>query len=388
MSPISESPTTSTEIFRPTIATVERAALLHNLNVIQRELPKGAEILAMVKADAYGHGAVHVAQWLSDAGVTAFGVATIEEGVALVMAGIKKPIVVMGGLQGASDRAAKACIQFGLIPVIHSTQAIECLAKVAGPQSVTAHLKIDTGMGRLGIRPESLSALLRVWKQHANLKLGGVMTHFANAGDPKVLTEQLHVWNKCVREVRSELGTIPCIHVANSAAILRHVVPEIEAGETILVRPGIALYGSSSYSDDLKTHPLQVVMSVKSRIVLVKHVPKGTPISYMGAYQLPEEGRVAVVPIGYADGYPWAAQGNAQVLVKGCRVKVAGRITMDMLMLDVSDYPDVQVGDEVTLIGSQGTETITSDDVAGWASTISYEIMCHVGPRVPRVYVE
>lgn len=373
----------TTHFLRPTHATVSRAALRHNVSVLQHELPSGAKMIAMVKADAYGHGAVVISQWLAEMGVAAFGVATVEEGVTLREAGLAQPIIVMGGFLGAGERAAKYCVDHRLTPVIHSEDGL-AIWSAAG--AATAHLKIDTGMGRLGVRPEALTSLVAAWKK-SGVPLGGVMTHFSNAGTPQVLSEQLQVWDKCVREIRAGLGPIPGIHVANSAAILRQVRPQLADGEALYVRPGIALYGSACYADDLRQFPLKTVMSVKSQVVLTKHAPAGTPVSYMGTYRLPKEGRTAVVPIGYADGYPWSAQGKAEVLVRGHRVKVAGRITMDMIMLDVSDHPEVGVGDEVVLVGNQGKESITADDMAAWAGTISYEIMCRVGPRVPRIYV-
>lgn len=387
MGTLSESSIDATKFLRPTHATISRVALHHNLQVLQHEMPASTHVLAMVKADAYGHGASHIAPWLAEMGVAAFGVATVEEGVALRAAGIAQPIIIMGGFLGAGERAAKVCMAHQLTPVVHSVDGLDVLSKLTSTGPVTAHLKIDTGMGRLGVRPEALSALLAAWKK-SGVQLGGVMTHFANAGTPQVLSEQLQVWDKCVREVRAQLGAIPWIHVANSAATLRHVVPQLKTGESLYVRPGIALYGSSSYADDLRSHPLQPVMSVKSQVVLTKHAPAGTPVSYMGTYRLPKDGRTAVVPMGYADGYPWSAHGKAEVLVRGRRVKVAGRVTMDMIMLDISDHPDVTVGDEVVLIGVQGGAVITSDDVAAWSGTISYEIMCRVSPRVPRLYVE
>jgi alanine racemase len=387
MPTISETPSTSTEFLRPTHAVVHRSALHHNLEVLRRERPASAHWLAMVKADAYGHGAVQISKWLLEMGVHALGVATLEEGCTLRQEGIAAPILVMGGFLGEGERAARVCLDFALTPVLHSPEVLRTLNAVA-ERPVVAHLKMDTGMGRLGLRPESLPAMLRAWSQCPRVTCGGVMTHFANAGDPKVLSEQLHVWERCVKGLRAQWGTIPWIHVSNSAAILRHVQPQLLPGETLVVRPGIALYGSSSFAGDLKSHPLKVVMEVKSRVVLTKHAPQGTPVSYMGTYRLPKAGRTAVVPIGYADGYPWAAQGQAQVLVRGKRVPVAGRITMDMIMLDLSHHPDVGVGDEVVMVGTQGSDTITSDDIATWAGTISYEIMCRVGPRVPRVYTE
>lgn len=388
MGTLSEIQGGATDFLRPTHAVVSRAALQHNLNVIQHELPAHAKILAMIKADAYGHGALKIAHWLMDMGVAALGVATVEEGVALRRAGIAAPVIIMGGFLGGGTTAAQVCVDSNLIPVIHSAEGLQTLAQLARGRGLTAHLKLDTGMGRLGVRPESLSALLKIWSQCPQVTLGGVMTHFANAGTPEVLSEQLHAWDKCVREVRAQFKTIPWIHVANSAAILRHVAPQIAAGESIYVRPGIALYGSSSYADDLKSHPLQAVMALKSKVVLTKHAPQGTPVSYMGTYRLPKDGRIGVVPIGYADGYPWGVQGRASVLIRGRRVAVAGRVTMDMIMLDLCDHPEVKVGDEVVLIGTQGTETITSDELAGWAGTISYEILCRVSPRVPRHYID
>lgn len=387
MSTLSISPPSATDFLRPTHAVVSRSALQHNLDVLRAQMPAHAQVLAMVKADAYGHGAVKIAQWLAGMGVGAFGVATVEEGLSLRHNGIQNPVIIMGGFLGGGEPAARACLENNLTPVMHSPEALRLLNSIA-TSPVTAHLKVDTGMGRLGVRPESLPEMLQAWTQCPKVKFGGLMTHFANAGTAEVLSEQLHVWDKCVKGVRAHYRTIPWVHVANSAAILRHVAPQLESGEALYVRPGIALYGSSSFAEDLVTHPLLGVMSVKSKVVLTKHVPAGTPVSYMGAYQMPKAGRTAVVPIGYADGYPWGAHGKAYVLVRGRRVKVAGRITMDMIMLDLSDHPDVQVGDEVVLIGSQGDQAITADEVAGWVETISYEIMCRVSPRVPRIYME
>lgn len=387
MAPVSHLTHDTIEFLRPTQALVHRRALQHNLTVIREALPADTRILAMVKADAYGHGAVKVATWLVEMGVSALGVATVEEGIVLRQAGIAVPIIIMGGFLGGDPRAVKACLHHHLTPVVHSPEALQLLQDTA-TQSVTAHLKLDTGMGRLGVRPESLPAVLQAWRNCPRVQLGGLMTHFANAGTPEVLREQLQLWDKCVKDVRAQFGKIPWLHVANSAAVLRHVAPLVAAGELVMVRPGIALYGSASFAEDLKTHPLRTVMEVKSRVVLTKHAPQGTPISYMGTYRMPRDGRTAVVPIGYADGYPWSAQGRASVLVRGRRVTVAGRITMDMIVLDLSDHPDVAVGDEVVLIGTQGEDCITADEVAQWAGTISYEIMCRVSPRVPRHYVE
>lgn len=367
---------TSTQIFRPTIAEINRAALAHNLQVLCAELPVPTQVLAVVKADAYGHGAVVIARWLAEMGVRAFAVATIEEGLELRQAGITQPIVVLAGLWGTNIAAAQACVAHDLMPVVHTPEVLPLLDAAArdARRTLSVHLKIDTGMSRLGVRPEVLPSVLQAWVTTSHLRLDGLMTHFADAATPATVTEQLQCWNKCVKEVRAVLGIIPRIHIANSAAIMRHILPKLEVGEQLMVRPGIGLYNA--------------VMQIRSQVMLIKSLPAGSHVSYGWTFTMPRAGRIAVAPIGYADGYPWNASGKAFVLIRGQRLPVVGRVTMDMIMVDVTDQPQIAVGDEVVMLGQQGDQVITADDLAQWSGTIAYEIFCRVSQRIPRRYVD
>ncbi|MFH0799393.1 MAG: alanine racemase [Pseudomonadota bacterium] len=381
--------TSGTPLFRPTRATVDLSALAHNCSVIKRRLSPKIKIMAMVKADAYGHGAVPVARTLERAGAHAFGVATVEEGIELREAGIKVPVIVIGGLMGAGSPASKKMVDAALTPVIHSAGVLDSLeveAKRLG-KKVGVHLKIDTGMSRLGVRPEALRPVLDGIGKCEHLFVEGVMTHLAEADRPDVSERQMELFLECRTAVEKALGPIKIWHVANSGAILRGEPVDVPEASQVWARPGLALYGDRNGSDFGKEE-LKPVMGLVSQAVLLKGIPAGMKVSYGGIYTTSRPTRIAIVPIGYADGYPWALSGKAEVLVHGRRVQVVGRVTMDMIMVDVTDLDGASVGDEVVLLGVQGEGSIGLHEIAAWAGTITYEILCGISKRMPRIYTE
>lgn len=381
-------PTTpNTPLYRHTWATVDLGALEHNYLVVRRHLPPSVGIMAMVKADAYGHGALPVARVLEEAGSQAFGVATAEEGIELRDGGIKRPIVVMGGLLGVGLVASKAMIAARLTPVIHSRDAIESLEVEAAKEGlkVACHLKVDTGMTRLGVRLEALPSLVSQIKQCRHVFVEGVMTHLSEGDNPEVSSRQVEVFLSSKRIIEAALGPIRIWHIANSAACLRGEPIEVDGAKENWVRPGLALYGSCNGVDFLEDE-LKPVMGLVSRVALLKGVTAGTRVSYGGTFTTTRPSRLAVIPIGYADGYPWSLSNRANVLIRGRRVAVVGRVTMDMIMADVTDLNGVGVGDEVVLLGAQGDECIGLSELSSLASTIPYEMLCGISKRIPRIY--
>jgi alanine racemase len=374
-------------LFRPAWATINLGALAHNYRVLKDHMPPEVGVMAMVKADAYGHGAVEVSRVLEREGVRALGVATVEEGVELRDAGIKVPILVMCGLMGAGSPASVRMIEADLTPVIHSAGALDSLEDAAAKagRSVGVHLKIDSGMTRLGIRPELLDALLKRLKSSDHIVVEGVMTHLADAGEDEFTAKQMDEFAPCMDRIGSALGEVKIWHVANSIAIMKGWPVDVEGAGECWARPGLALYGDCEYDHPLRDE-IRPVMDFVSKVMLLKNVPVGTRVSYGGTFTTERKSRLAVVPIGYADGYPWRASGKAQILVRGKRAPVVGRVTMDMIVADVTDVEGVEVKDEVVLLGEQGGNQIPARELASWAGTIPYEILCGVSKRVPRIY--
>lgn len=362
-------------IFRPTCAEIDLSVLKKNYRELVKRLLPSVRVMAMVKADAYGHGAVQVSKALSELSVAALGVATVEEGLELRESAITTPILVLGGLMGVGTAAAGMMVGANLTPVVHSAETLDFLeatAKAAG-RKISIHLKIDTGMTRLGVMPQALPHFLDRLSQCAFLRLDGVMTHFANAGDDDYSSFQLKIFEDSARLVEKSAGTVPVWHVANSAGIAKgRFMTQALAGEH-WVRPGLMLYES--------------VMGIKSKIAMIKSVPPKTKISYGCTFETAKPSRIGVVPIGYADGYPWALSNKASVIVNGERAPVVGAVTMDMTMIDLTDLKESHVGDEVILMGGRGKNSISVGEVAKLAGTIPYEIFCGISKRMPRIYI-
>jgi alanine racemase len=366
------------------VAEVDLAALRKNVDVLAATVGPGVGILAVVKADAYGHGALAVARAL-ERKVWGFAVSLVEEGVELRRGGIAAPIVVLGSFYGYSHRDV---IAFGLTPVVADEGDVEKFARAADEMSsgrVGVHLKVDTGMSRLGVRLEKLDDMLARLRATPAVELTGLCSHLASADvdDATPSMEQLARFDEARRRVAAAGFVVPLMHVANSAATRRFGDARFD-----LIRPGLALYGYSSSSAAAYTGLLPA-MALKSRIVALRDVPAGERVSYGGLWSATSPARIATVPIGYADGYTRRMTGKAEVLVGGRRCAVAGAITMDMSMIDVSapELRGAKLGDEVVLLGAQAGASIDADELADWAGTITWEIFCGISKRVPRVYV-
>lgn len=375
---------------RPTTAHIDLGALRHNLAQVRR-LAGDREVIAIVKADAYGHGAVPVARALAAEGVTRFGVALVEEGRALREAGIRGEVLVLGGF--VEDQAAEI-VELGLTATIFHAGHADTLneaARLAG-RAAPVHVKIDTGMGRLGFSPAAAPAAIAALARCAFLRLEGLMTHFADAdlADPAYAREQVARFDAVAEAVRRAGVRIPIRHAANSAAVMAASSWRSAMGGPLYdaVRPGLMLYGARPGPAVGAVADLRPVLSLTTRILLLKRVPSGTPISYGRTFVTRRESLIAVLPIGYADGYPRALSNAGRVLVRGRAAPVVGRVCMDLTMVDATDAPGAAEGDEAVVIGAQGAAAITVEEVAADAGTIAYEILCGIGPRVPRRYLD
>jgi alanine racemase len=373
---------------RPAWVDVDLAALEGNLARIRERLagsPAPPKVMGVVKADAYGHGAVGVSRALEAAGVDWLGVALLEEGAEIRRAGVRLPILVLG-----TARPEKIALyaRYRLIPTLSSLAELlrwqDWTAGQREPQPV--HLKVDTGMSRLGVAMDEVPRALAILRGSSGLRLAGLLSHFGDAddlGSPRnPAQEERFAAVLALLEPGEREGIL--IHMANSAAALHR--PE---SRFALVRIGISIYGLDPVDETTDLQPrmgLRPVMAVRARIVQLREVPAGTPLSYGGRTVTRRRSRVAVVPVGYADGYAWRLTGRAEALVRGRRVPVAGSVTMDMTLLDVTEA-GAELGDEVALLGRQGNEEITATELAAHAGTISWEILCHLGLRLPRRYV-
>jgi alanine racemase len=366
----------------PTYAIVNLAALAHNLSRIKQYLSPGCEVMAIVKANAYGHGAVETAHALAKQGIRQFAVASIEEGIELRLAGLSASIVVLGAL---FEEQLPDLVAHRLTPVVSDSRLLPALSKAVGSRSAPypIHLKVETGMGRLGLSPEELLALLDSPLLHSPLHVEGLMTHLADAdGADSAFTErQLATFQAMLEQIRQRGIPLPLVHAANSAAIVRFPTAHFS-----LVRPGIMLYGYHTLPNTIPDPNLRPVLSLRTTIAQVRTIPSGATVSYNRTFVAKRPSRIAVLPIGYADGYSRRVSHRGSVLIQGRRVPIVGLVCMDMIMVDVTGIASVQVGETVTLIGQQGEESIWADEVAGWIDTIPYEVLCGIGSRVPRLY--
>ncbi|HEX7180352.1 MAG TPA: alanine racemase [Thermoanaerobaculia bacterium] len=377
---------------RPAWVDVDLEALEHNLALLRRQMGS-ARAMAVVKADGYGHGAVGVSRALAAAGVEWLGVALLEEGAEIRRAGVDVPILVLG-----TARPSKIALyrRYRLTPTVSSLAELalwrDWTAGRSGEQWL--HLKVNTGMSRLGVAVEEVPQALEILRANPRLRLAGLLSHFAEADDlesPRNLLQEER-FTQVLALLTPEEREGALIHMANSAAALHRPGSRYD-----LVRIGLALYGldpadKGDRAEDRESRvrvlppDLRPVMSVRARIVQIRDVAAGTPVSYGGRTVTRRRSRIAVVPVGYADGYAWRLTGKAEVLVRGRRVPIAGSVTMDMTLLDVTDA-GAELGDEVVLLGRQGDEEITALELARHAGTISWEILCHLGLRLPRRYV-
>lgn len=362
--------------FRPTWAEVDAGALVSNLRALRRKAG-GSKVMFVVKANAYGHDAAlcalaaekaRAADWL--------GVSSVEEGVALREAGSRLPILVLGSLY--PFESVLAAVAHGLTPMVASLDAAKRVAEAALrlKRRVDCHVKVDTGMGRVGAGPDAAAGIVRHLAALGVVRVQGLFTHFACADSDRAFTRrQLALFRRVVDGLSREGLRPPLVHAANSAALLRH--PEARFD---LVRPGLAAYGLMPGFDP--------ALSLKTKIVFLKTVPKGAAVSYGADWRARRVSRLATLPIGYGDGYPRALGGRARALVGGVSCPLAGRVTMDQVMVDVTGVPAARVGDHVVLLGRQGREEITAAELARHCGTIPYETVTALSYRVPRVALQ
>lgn len=367
-------------------ADVDLDAVHFNMEQMHGNISCSAKMMGIIKTDAYGHGAVQIARELETLDyVFGMGLATAEEALILRHCGIKKPLLVIGYTFPYSY--AKLIDNEIRMTVFKSSMLSE-IEKEAERQNKKAivHIKVDTAMSRIGIRPDDSGiAFIRECLSQKNIIVEGIFTHFAKAdeADKGPVMKQLHTYQDFLKRAEEETGyRIPIHHCSNSAGIV-----EIKEANMDMVRAGITLYGlwpSEEVSRDIIR--LKPVLSLKSHIVYVKEIEKGTQVSYGGTYCAEETMKIATIPVGYGDGYPRALSNKGFVLIHGKRAKILGRVCMDQMMVDVSDIDNVRDGDEVTLIGQDGTECITMEELGGLSGRFNYELACDLGKRIPRVY--
>lgn len=362
---------------------ISRDALKANYQTLKEKLGLDRPMLSMIKADAYGHGAVEVAKSLSEAGCTIFGVGEVREAVILREADITGEIFVMMGF-GRED--AKLFFDYKITPVVFSWEAITTLSEIAVKREseISIHLKVDTGMGRLGFAIEELLDIARKANQLPGIIIGGMVSHFAEADTPEAISNQIAIENFANLRMKFKAEFSASCHLVNSAGVLNFPKAYFDMG-----RAGISLYGyhpaGGGVSCDVK---LRQAMTFTTRVIQVKTFPAGVGISYGHAYTTKKPTKIAVLPVGYEDGYSRSISNKAEVLIAGQRAPVRGKICMNLCMVDVTDIKDVKVGDEVVLLGSQGEDNISADEIADWAGSISYEMLCMFGHSNNRKYID
>jgi alanine racemase len=363
---------------RPVWAEVDLDALAHNVNELKKRAG-GATLLAVVKANAYGHGAVAVSRAALEAGADRLAVICVEEGEQLRLAGIGAPILVMGP---TLPNQAERIVDLSLTPTVNSREMALALSGYAAAQGIVqpVHLKVETGLNRFGLPPEELVPLAEFLRELPGIEVEGLFTHFA-AGDENDKTYTRGQFDVFMG-VASSLSWIPLRHVSNTATVLD--MPELSLEG---VRPGIGIYGCYPSAEVSRSVALRPVLSLKSRVARLKRLSPGETVSYGRTWRAERPSIIALVACGYGDGLRRALSNRGNVLVRGQRVPIVGRVAMDMCVADVTDVPGVEVGDEIVLIGRQGGGEIPAEELAALCDTMNYEILCGITARVPRVYL-
>ncbi|GAA3402944.1 alanine racemase [Paenibacillus hodogayensis] len=368
--------------YRPTWVEVSLDALRHNIQAFQQALPAQVGLMAVVKADAYGHGAIKVAQEAIDCGAVYIGVAFLDEGLELRRAGVTAPILVLGY---TSPEGVLPAMEHDITLTVFHEELWDALDDL-GESKLNVHIKIDTGMGRLGLRPddEAIAYMERALR-HPSLNVEGIYTHFASADETdKTYTREQHAkFEQVVKHFREQGVVFRYVHTGNSAAGIE--CPELSYN---MVRLGIAMYGLYP-SEEVNRERMQLepVMSIKTKLSHIKTLPEGSGISYGTIYRTQGEEVIGTLPIGYADGYSRMLSQKVQALIRGRRVPIVGRICMDQCMANLSGVENPTKDEEVVLLGRQGAETVSAEELAALLGTINYEVTCMVSHRVPRVYI-
>lgn len=371
---------------RPTWAEINLDSLAFNFHSVKKFIGENIEFMAVVKADGYGHGAICCAKRLEKEGIEWFGVALPEEGLELREHGVKTPILCLGSFWAGQE---KCLLENNLTPVIYQLEIAELFNRTARENNLVAdvHIKIDTGMGRIGVRFDEAAEFAEKFREFKNLRIDGIMTHFAtadNLSETDFTNEQTKKFNQTVATFESK-GFRPTYRdLANSPGAIAH-----ENSRSNLVRIGGILYGLGDdvLPQEITKPELKPVMSLFTQIAFLKQVPQGETLGYSRTFRTPKDSLIATVPIGYQDGYSRSLTNNGRVIINGFYAPVVGRVSMDWTILDVSDVPNVKVNDEVILIGESGALKVTAEELAHKTDTISYEITCGINRRVTRKYV-
>lgn len=364
---------------RPTICRIDLGAIRYNLKAIKRLLPLHTEVMAVVKANAYGHGIVEASSALDKAGADYLGVATVDEALAIRKAGIKKPILILGSILPSE---VGAIVGKNITITLCTNELLKAAAKSVKKRKIKVHIKVDTGMGRIGVwHTEAFDFITRALG-YDSVEIEGVYTHFSSAGRDRFFTQyQIESFERLLKTLDENNIKIPYRHAANSIGVI-----DLKRSHLNLVRPGLIIYGMYPKRNFAKRIRLKPALELKTRIVYLKDTPPGRSISYGRTYITQKHTKIATLPIGYGDGYGRILSNKAEVLIRGLRAPVVGKVTMDQTMVEVGHIKDVRIGDEVVLIGAQKNDRITAEELARLCSTIPYEIVCSIGARVPRVY--
>jgi len=367
-------------VIRPVWAEIDLSAVRENLRAIRARVGSCVRIMPAVKADAYGHGAVEVSRACVEAGADALCVACVEEAIELREAGVEAEILVLGC---SSLEAVGPTLDYRLTSAVCDMSFATALSDAAVLRGINArvHVKVDTGMGRIGVGPDEAVDFIKGVAALPGLDLTGVFTHFASSdeADRSFTASQISLFRQAASGVAS-LGSSPIFHASNSAAILQWPEADFDG-----VRPGLTVYGLYPACGPGRGIEVREVLTLKTRVVFMKTVPSGTPISYGRTHIVRRPSRIATLPVGYADGYSRALSNRGEAAVRGVGVPVIGRVCMDQIMIDVTDVPDAQVGDEVVLYGG-GFDYLGVGNIAARIGTIPYEVLCAISKRVPRIY--
>ena len=376
------------ESYQRVWAEVDLDAIWENMVHMKENIAENTKILAVIKTDGYGHGGVPIAKMLEQLDfMFGYAAATYEEAHVLREAGVKKPILILGY---TFPYCYEELIREEIRPAVYRRETVEELAAAAAKvgKKAKVHIKVDTGMGRIGITPDEEGLeFVRFLIEHPELEVEGIFTHFAKSdeADKTSANHQLEIFQNFIDKIQTELGiTIPVKHCSNSAAIL-----EMPQANMDMVRAGITTYGlypSEEVSKDIV--PLRAAMSLYSHIVYCKMIHAGQSVSYGGLFTAQKDTRVATIPVGYGDGYPRSLSGRGYVLIHGKRAPILGRVCMDQFMVDISEIPEAMDGDKVTLLGMDGTERITAEELGELSGRFNYEFVCDLGKRIPRVYIQ
>lgn len=367
-------------------AQVDLDAIVQNMENMKANLNKHTQMLGVIKTDGYGHGALEIAHCLEPLDfMYGFAVATAEEAFALRNSGVKKPIIILGY---TFPYSFKGFVQEEIRPTVFREDMLSELSEAAAQagKKIKIHIKVDTGMNRIGIRPDETGiAFVKKALAYKDLEIEGIFTHFSRADevDKELTKKQFRMFSDFVNRVEKELGiTIPVKHCANSAGIIDHPMTNMD-----VVRAGIALYGLyPSEEVSRETVKLKPALSLYSTIVYIKEIGSGESVSYGGTFKADRSMRIATIPIGYGDGYPRNLSGKGHVLICGKKAPILGRVCMDQFMVDVTDIPEAKEGDRVTLIGKEGNEQISVEMLSAISGRFPYELICDLGKRIPRVF--